>query len=91
MHTDEIKNVKPALQQANVIRWPDADRLKMIDRSEFYGEPRVYQYGYYDGYQIQNEKINRAIKLIQEARQNSDRSDAILQDAIIILLGQACV
>ena len=42
--------------RANVIRWPDADRLRMIDKSEFYSEPRVYQYGYYDGYQIQSEK-----------------------------------
>lgn len=82
---------QPVLHKANVIRWPDADRLRMIDKSEFYSEPRVYQYGYYDGYQIQNEKIDRAIKLIQEARQNSDKADALLQDAIILLLGQACV
>ena len=81
----------PLVGKANVIRWPDADRLRMIDKSEFYSEPRVYQYGYYDGYQIQSEKIDRAVKLIQEARQNSDRSDAILQDAIILLLGQACL
>lgn len=72
-------------------RWPDADRLVMIKKSEFYSEPHYYQYGYYDGYQIQNEKIDRAVKLIQEARQNSDRSDAILQDVIIMLLGPACV
>jgi hypothetical protein len=32
--------------------WPDAVRLKMIERTEYY-EPngRIYQYGYYDGYQ----------------------------------------
>lgn len=69
-----------------VIRWPDSVRLKMIEKSEFYGEPKVYQYGYYDGYQLQNEKIDKVIKLIQKARSNNG-DDAILQDAIIALLG----
>lgn len=37
---EEIKN-----------NWPDEVRLEMIDRSEFYNNPTVYQFGYYDGYQ----------------------------------------
>lgn len=31
--------------------WPDKIRLEMIERSGFYREPQIYQYGYYDGYQ----------------------------------------
>ena len=31
--------------------WPDEVRLEMVHRSEFYENPSVYQYGYYDGYQ----------------------------------------
>ena len=34
------------------IFWPDAVRLKMIEKSEFYQEPNIYQYGFYDGYQL---------------------------------------
>ena len=30
--------------------WPDDVRLTMVDKSEFYGDPRIYQYGYYDGF-----------------------------------------
>lgn len=58
----------------------------MIEKSEFYKEPTIYQYGYYDGYHLQNEKIDKAIKLIQKARSNN-ADDATLQDAIITLLG----
>lgn len=53
---------QPVLHKANVIRWSDADRLRMIDKSEFYSEPRVYQYGYYDGYQIQKVKTFKELK-----------------------------
>ena len=28
------------LQQTAVIRWPDSVRLKMIEKSEFYGDPK---------------------------------------------------
>jgi hypothetical protein len=31
--------------------WPDEVRLEMVEKSEFYSEPTIYQYGYYDGYQ----------------------------------------
>lgn len=31
--------------------WPDSIRLEMVAKSEFYQDPTVYQYGYYDGYQ----------------------------------------
>ena len=32
--------------------WPDEVRLKMIENSKFYpDDERVYQYGFYDGYQ----------------------------------------
>ena len=32
-------------------RWPDQVRLDMIENSEWYESPSVYQYGFYDGYQ----------------------------------------
>ena len=31
--------------------WPDEVRLKMIEKSEIYSDTRVYQYGFYDGFQ----------------------------------------
>ena len=32
--------------------WPDEIRLEMIEMSKlYYPEDRIYQYGYYDGYQ----------------------------------------
>ena len=52
--------------------WPDSVRLKMIEESELYQEPRIYQYGYYDGYQLatdgreelekENERLRDGIK-----------------------------
>lgn len=70
---------------ANFNFWPDRVRLTMIEKSNFYAHANVYQYGYYDGYQLQNEKIKAAIDLIQKARSN-DGQDSYLQDAIIKLL-----
>jgi len=31
--------------------WPDKIRLEMIEKSNFYLDPTIYQFGYYDGYQ----------------------------------------
>jgi len=31
--------------------WPDNIRLGMIEKSEGYSEPKIYQYGYFDGFQ----------------------------------------
>lgn len=31
--------------------WPDEIRRKMVEKSEFYSDPQVYQFGYYDGFQ----------------------------------------
>lgn len=76
---------KNELTAEGMNNWPDAVRFKMIEKSNFYGEPKIYQYGYYDGYQLQNEKIKKAIELIQKARSN-DGEDRFLQDAIIALL-----
>ena len=30
--------------------WSDEVRLKMIEKSEFYSDPKLYQFGFYDGY-----------------------------------------
>lgn len=73
------------MEAVKINDWPDKVRLKMIEKSEFYGEPKIYQYGFYDGYQLQQEKIKKAIALIQSARSNNG-SDSLLQDAIITLL-----
>jgi len=75
-----------ALNKADVISWPDSVRLKMIEKSEFYGEPRIYQYGYYDGYQKRNDQIKKAIEIIQKVREGYLNPDAILQNAILELL-----
>ena len=31
--------------------WPNKVRLYMIEKSKFYEDERIYQYGFYDGYQ----------------------------------------
>lgn len=31
-------------------KWNNEARLFMIDKSEFYSDPKVYQFGFYDGY-----------------------------------------
>lgn len=47
--------------------WPNEPRLKMIEKSEFYyGSEKVYQYGFYDGYQYQNKEIINLQKKIIE-------------------------
>lgn len=76
----------PALNKADVISWPDSVRLKMIEKSEFYGEPRIYQYGYYDGYQKRNDQIKKAIEIIQKVREGYLNPDSMLQNAILELL-----
>lgn len=45
-------------------KWPDEIRLIMIEKSEFYQEPKIYQYGYYDGYMKAQEEIAAKDKTI---------------------------
>ena len=45
-------------------RWQDETRLKMIEKSEFYQQSQVYQYGFFDAWQMQNDKIERAIEML---------------------------
>lgn len=67
-------------------RWQDEARLYMLEKSAYYTpNDNVYEYGFYDGFQVQNDKIEQAINLIQKAR-SSASPDAILQDAILMLL-----
>ncbi len=80
-------SVSPAIAKPNVVRWPDDVRLKMIEKSEFYNNPTVYQYGYYDGYQKRKEDISKAVELIQKVRSGYLNPDAMLQNAIILLVG----
>ena len=75
---------------ADVSNWPENIRLNMIEKSEFYSEPKIYQYGYYDGYQKLNQKRKNAIQLIQAYRSDICKGDkpkdSLLQDAIIEML-----
>lgn len=49
--------------------WPDAPRLKMIERSEFYGDSaRVYQYGFYDGFQYRNKEVSELLAALEDAK-----------------------
>lgn len=53
--------------------WPDEVRLKMIEKSELYSEPRVYQYGFYDGFQhaqSQTQELIEQNRELIEALQN---------------------
>ena len=81
----EITNNR-ALNKSDIISWPDSVRLKMIEESEFYEHPRIYQYGYYDGYQKRNDQIKKAIEIIQNVREGYLNPDAMLQNAILELI-----
>lgn len=59
--------------------WPDEARLEMIDKSEWYESPAIYQYGYYDGYQkaiselaSKDAEIERLKKLLDEVLKGRD-------------------
>ena len=68
--------------------WPNEPRLKMIEKSElYYGSEKVYQYGFYDGYQYQNKEIINLQKKIIElelllSKANIDSSPLKLDRAI---------
>ena len=48
--------------------WPDKIRLQMIEKSELYKpDERIYQYGYYDGYQVgRDETIQKCLTILGE-------------------------
>ena len=46
--------------------WPDEVRLNMIEKSEFYSEPQIYQYGFYDGFQNAQPQTQELIEVIKE-------------------------
>lgn len=67
--------------------WPDNERLIMIEKSQFYENERVYQFGYYDGYQRQNDKIKDiaiafAEYYTQQTEINRIEAERIFQDFI---------
>lgn len=41
------------LEKLRVKCWPDEIRLQMIEKSEFYPNDKIYQFGYYDGWMKQ--------------------------------------
>lgn len=62
-------------EEAN--NWPEEIRLKMIEKSKFYPEEeKVYQFGYYDGYQeastktailYTKEEVQKIVENVREA------------------------
>lgn len=49
-------------------KWNNEARLFMIDKSEFYSDPKVYQFGFYDGYHraLKDSKANEMLEMLQE-------------------------
>ena len=63
----EKDNAEKQIQEIKPNDWPNEPRLKMIEKSEFYYESgKVYQYGFYDGYQYQNAKVIELTEKINE-------------------------
>ncbi len=56
--------------------WHDKIRLGMIEKSKLY-QPyeRVYQYGYYDGYQIGTKQKDELLKALKEIAKGGGRYD----------------
>ena len=50
------------------IKWPDNVRLEMIEKSNFYQEPKIYQYGYYDGFHklLKSANVNEMINFLEK-------------------------
>jgi phosphoglycolate phosphatase-like HAD superfamily hydrolase len=53
-------------------RWPEEARLDMIEKSEWYENPKNYQYGYYDGYQRARAEMLANARLIAAAPEMLD-------------------
>lgn len=76
-------------------KWNNEARLFMIDKSEFYSDPKVYQFGFYDGYHraLKDSKSNEMLEMLQRI-ENILTYDAIepnspLQEEIYNLIKQA--
>ena len=63
-------------------KWPNEVRLRMIDKSEIYGDPQIYQYVYYDGYRLQNEKIEKLQQELKRLRLLIENGGQPLNDEI---------
>ena len=48
-------------------KWHNEARLFMIDKSEFYSDPKVYQFGFYDGYNkaLKDSKANEMLDMLK--------------------------
>lgn len=49
-------------------KWNNEARLFMIDKSEFYSDPKVYQFGFYDGYHraLKDSKAPEMLEMLKE-------------------------
>lgn len=70
--------------------WPDEVRLKMIEKSEFYQEPKIYQYGFYDGYQAaKNEPTITTLTIQQALEVWDDACKDLLKDIAQVFLDKS--
>jgi len=78
---DEVK------QKTVAPYWPDSVRKLMIEKSEMYQNPSVYQFGYYDGFQkahvLLSEEISRLKEDNERLRGELDRLDDGFSDVLI--------
>lgn len=68
--------------------WPDDVRLKMIEKSEWYGDPKVYQYGFYDGYQHRWKETQGNFTVSKDGYRKEDEHRPIVETYRIIDTGK---
>ena len=56
--------------------WPDKERLRMVEKSEYYDNPSLYQYGYYDGFQLAIEKYTTQSSDVMDKSEWTDQDRA---------------
>lgn len=84
------ENNHPQSQQTTIKEhhWPDDVRLTMIEKSEWYGEPKVYQYGFYDGYQHRWKETQGNFTVSKNGYRKEDEHRPIVETYRIIDTGK---
>lgn len=64
--------------------WTNDVRIVMIEKSEFYSNPLIYQFGYYDGYHkgFENSKAHELLEMLKELHSDITK-DEFLHDTTI--------
>ena len=63
------------------INWPDEVRLHMIEKSKFYDDEVVYQYGFFDGYQYAFNEIRELKLMLQQAEDAAGANEQRAREA----------